>query len=70
MCGIVGGVTNTNISPLLVEGLKRLEYRGYDSSGLAVISNNSKLVRYRASGKVVNLENKLKTIVVNVWVYQ
>ena len=61
MCGIVGGVTNTNISPLLVEGLKRLEYRGYDSSGLAVISNNSKLVRYRASGKVVNLENKLKT---------
>jgi glutamine---fructose-6-phosphate transaminase (isomerizing) len=61
MCGIVGGVTNTNIYPLLVESLKRLEYRGYDSSGLAVISNNSKLVRYRASGKVVNLENKLKT---------
>ena len=61
MCGIVGGVTNTNISPLLVEGLKRLEYRGYDSSGLAVISNNSKLIRHRASGKVVNLENKLKT---------
>ena len=40
MCGIVGGVTNRNITPLLLDGLKRLEYRGYDSSGLLVLSNN------------------------------
>ena len=37
MCGIVGGVTNSNITPLLLEGLNRLEYRGYDSSGLIVL---------------------------------
>ncbi len=61
MCGIVGGITNTNITPLLLEGLKRLEYRGYDSSGLVVQSTNNKLVRQRSIGKVCNLENKLKT---------
>jgi len=61
MCGIVGGVTNTDIIPLLLEGLNRLEYRGYDSSGLVVLSKNNKLIRQRAVGKVCNLENKLKT---------
>ena len=43
MCGIVGGVTNRDITPLLLDGLKRLEYRGYDSSGLLVLSNNNSL---------------------------
>ena len=38
MCGIVGGVSNQDIIPLLIEGLKRLEYRGYDSSGLSVLT--------------------------------
>jgi len=61
MCGIVGGVANTDITDLLLEGLNRLEYRGYDSSGLVVLSKNNKLVRQRAIGKVSNLENKLKT---------
>ena len=61
MCGIVGGIANANIAPLLLEGLKRLEYRGYDSSGLIVLSKNNKLLRQRAIGKVCNLENKLKT---------
>ena len=60
MCGIVGGVTNRNITPLLLDGLKRLEYRGYDSSGLVLLSKNNKLTRKRAVGKVHNLENKLK----------
>ena len=60
MCGIVGGVANTNITDLLLEGLNRLEYRGYDSSGLVILSKNNKLVRQRAVGKVCNLENKLK----------
>ena len=41
MCGIVGGVSNRDITPLLIEGLKRLEYRGYDSSGLAVLTKNN-----------------------------
>ncbi|MDB9950602.1 glutamine--fructose-6-phosphate transaminase (isomerizing) [Candidatus Thioglobus sp.] len=62
MCGIVGGITSKNIIPLLVDGLKRLEYRGYDSSGLVILSQDNKLVRERAAGKVKNLENKLKLI--------
>ena len=61
MCGIVGGVTNRDIKPLLLDGLKRLEYRGYDSSGLVLLSKNKKLTLERAVGKVINLEKKLKT---------
>jgi len=60
MCGIVGGVTNNDITPILLEGLNRLEYRGYDSSGLVILSQDNKLVRVRAAGKVSNLENNLK----------
>ena len=62
MCGIVGGITSKNITPLLLDGLRRLEYRGYDSSGLVILSQDNKLVRERAAGKVSNLENKLKLI--------
>ena len=61
MCGIVGGIANKDIIDLLLEGLNRLEYRGYDSSGLVVLSKDNKLIRQRAIGKVCNLENKLKT---------
>ena len=61
MCGIVGGVKKTDITPLLLDGLNRLEYRWYDSSGLVVLSKDNKLDRQRAIGKVCNLENKLKT---------
>jgi glucosamine--fructose-6-phosphate aminotransferase (isomerizing) len=60
MCGIVGGIANKDITDLLLEGLNRLEYRGYDSSGLVVQSKDNKLIRQRAIGKVCNLENKLK----------
>jgi len=60
MCGIVGGVTNKDITPLLLEGLNRLEYRGYDSSGLIVLSKNKTFDRARAVGKVKNLENNLQ----------
>ncbi|MDB4057267.1 glutamine--fructose-6-phosphate transaminase (isomerizing) [Candidatus Thioglobus sp.] len=60
MCGIVGGITSKNITPLLLDGLKQLEYRGYDSSGLVILSQDNKLVRERAAGKVSNLENNLK----------
>jgi glutamine---fructose-6-phosphate transaminase (isomerizing) len=61
MCGIVGGVTNNNITPLLIEGLNRLEYRGYDSSGLIVLSAKNSFDRLRSVGKVSNLEKKLKS---------
>ena len=60
MCGIVGGVTNKNITPLLLEGLNLLEYRGYDSSGLIVLSKNNTFNRARSVGKVKNLEVSLK----------
>ncbi len=60
MCGIVGAVAKRDISPLLLEGLKRLEYRGYDSAGLAVISNDQKLQRIRIKGKVNQLEAQYK----------
>ena len=55
MCGIVGGVAERNISNILIEGLKRLEYRGYDSAGLALI-NQGQVLRERRVGKVINLE--------------
>jgi len=60
MCGIVGGVTNKDITSLLLEGLNRLEYRGYDSSGLIVLSKNNTFDRARSVGKVKNLEDNLK----------
>ncbi len=59
MCGIVGAVAERNITAILVEGLKRLEYRGYDSAGLAVFSNDNVLERRRRVGKVSELEQAL-----------
>ncbi len=60
MCGIVGALSNRDVVPILIEGLHRLEYRGYDSSGLAVFSNRGKLERLRREGKVSDLEAALK----------
>lgn len=54
MCGIVGGVAERSITEVLIEGLKRLEYRGYDSAGLALL-NNQQILRERRVGKVANL---------------
>ena len=59
MCGIVGGVAQRNVVPILLEGLKRLEYRGYDSAGLAVI-NDQTIYRKRELGKVKGLEELLR----------
>jgi glucosamine--fructose-6-phosphate aminotransferase (isomerizing) len=59
MCGIVGIVGHSPVAPLIVDALKRLEYRGYDSAGVATIEHG-KLARRRAEGKLVNLERRLK----------
>src|SRR6202030_4462256 len=59
MCGIVGGVADRNIVPVLIEGLKRLEYRGYDSAGIAVLDDGNHLQRLRTVGKVRVLEDAL-----------
>ena len=55
MCGIVGAVAQRDVSPVLLEGLKRLEYRGYDSAGLAITSHDKGLQRIRVQGKVNEL---------------
>jgi len=59
MCGIVGAVAERNITAILLEGLKRLEYRGYDSAGVAVYTNDETLERMRRPGKVSELETAL-----------
>ncbi|MGH1375169.1 MAG: glutamine--fructose-6-phosphate transaminase (isomerizing) [Alphaproteobacteria bacterium] len=58
MCGIFGIIGEQQVAPLLLEGLKRLEYRGYDSSGIASLSNGH-IERRRAEGKLVNLVKKV-----------
>ncbi|VVM56442.1 Glutamine--fructose-6-phosphate aminotransferase [isomerizing] [Pseudomonas fluorescens] len=60
MCGIVGAVAERNITAILLEGLKRLEYRGYDSAGVAVYTNDQQLERMRRPGKVSELELALQ----------
>ena len=59
MCGIVGILGNAPVAPLLVDALKRLEYRGYDSAGVATLVGG-RLMRCRAEGKLKNLEGKLQ----------
>jgi len=59
MCGIIGIVGTSNVTDRLIDGLKRLEYRGYDSSGVAVL-NGSGLERQRAEGKLIGLVDRLK----------
>lgn len=56
MCGIVGAIAERNVLPILMEGLQRLEYRGYDSAGVAIRDANGDLKRFRALGKVAELK--------------
>ena len=56
MCGIVGYIGQNDAYPVLIEGLKKLEYRGYDSAGVALINNQNQLNVYKTKGKVSNLE--------------
>jgi glucosamine--fructose-6-phosphate aminotransferase (isomerizing) len=59
MCGIVGAIAERNVVPVLMEGLRRLEYRGYDSAGLAIRTSADRLQRIRSVGKVAELQHML-----------
>ncbi|MCB1724601.1 MAG: glutamine--fructose-6-phosphate transaminase (isomerizing) [Chromatiaceae bacterium] len=59
MCGIVGAIAERNVVPILIEGLRRLEYRGYDSAGIAVRNPDAHLQRIRSVGKVAELQKML-----------
>jgi len=58
MCGIVAGISNKNVLPKLIEGLERLEYRGYDSVGVAIL--NGSIKRIRSTGRVTSIKNKVQ----------
>ncbi len=62
MCGIIGIIGKEEVVPRIMEGLKRLEYRGYDSAGIATLYDGKKIDRRRAQGKLVNLEERLREI--------
>lgn len=57
MCGIVGYLGQQQAYPILIQGLKRLEYRGYDSAGIALVHDNGELEVFKSKGKVTNLEH-------------
>jgi glucosamine--fructose-6-phosphate aminotransferase (isomerizing) len=65
MCGIVGAVAERDVVPILIEGLKRLEYRGYDSAGVAVIDDAGCINRVRMPGKVIELEKEVHKVNLN-----
>ena len=71
MCGIFGVIGSREVSPLILDGLRKLEYRGYDSAGLATIQNPNKnqigeLITRKSKGKLINLSNLIKKILLKV----
>ena len=68
MCGIVGYVGAQRAVPIILDGLKRLEYRGYDSAGIAVVPKSGKVEIRRAPGKLRNLEEVIAKSPLERWI--
>ena len=66
MCGIVGYIGNRNAYDVLIQGLKRLEYRGYDSAGIALEGFDGQLRVYKAKGKVSDLEKEVEAVMAEI----
>ena len=62
MCGIIGILSNESVATRVYQGLSRLEYRGYDSAGIATLNETGAIERKRAEGKLVNLKDKLENV--------
>ena len=62
MCGIIGYIGPKPVVPIILDGLRRLEYRGYDSAGVAVVHDGAIEIR-RSAGKLINLENSIAAMV-------
>jgi glucosamine--fructose-6-phosphate aminotransferase (isomerizing) len=65
MCGIVGYIGKRNSLPIIMEGLKRMEYRGYDSAGVSIINDKNELISIKKAGKVSCLEKELDVEIYN-----
>ena len=65
MCGIFGVYSNSLVVSPILDGLSKLEYRGYDSSGISILDNNRRIHTLRAKGKLENLKKKLKKNTIN-----